>query len=71
MTEFIKANPHNGKWNYESIKIIRKIVKKSAKGTTNMSRIEATNQLMYILHRMKISKELWMMCKMRIFTTRD
>ena len=58
LTEFIKANPSNGKWNYESIKLIRKIVKKSSKGTTNMLQIEAENQLMYILLMMERIKEL-------------
>ena len=61
LKDFIKANPKNEKWNYESIELIQNIVKKSAKGATNMSRIEAVNQLMYILPTMERNKELWMM----------
>ena len=49
LTEFIKANPYNVKWNYERIELIQNIVKKSAQVTTNMLRIEAVNHMLYIL----------------------
>ena len=71
LTEFIKMNPYNGKCNYKSIKIIRKIFNKLANVATNLSRIEAVNQLMYILPSMEKSKELWMMCKLRSVAMRD
>ena len=71
LADFIKANPSNGKCNYKSIELILNILTKSVKGNTNMSRIEAVNQLLYILPTMEKSKKLWMMCKVRKVTTKE
>ena len=46
LTEFINVYQSNGKWNYDRIDLIWKIVKKSGNGATKKSRIETVNQLM-------------------------
>ena len=47
------------------------MVKKSEKITTNMWRIEAVNQLLYILSMIERSKELRIICIVRTVTKRD
>ena len=63
LTEFINVYQSNGKWNYDRIDLIWKIVKKSGNSATKKSRIETVNQLMYILPTTERSKELSIMCK--------